>query len=250
MEGSGRGKNASTGDKLHRGRKVQLAFLMQGWGQLFNQFILIFLLLTFHSQATPPYTLTSTQWTFRLSFIAILPFTLYLIYYRFYKVRYADATLTRTKKRLNTSGYDVRSLRLVMSHYWPRLLATAGGWFCNDFFFYGNKIFQAQFIAVIAPGSNIMTGWLYNLINIGCSLAGYYAAACFIDHKFYGRKRMQSVGFMMDFICFIIPAFAYSHLTKPGAGVKWFQFLYFFSSFWNQFGPNAITVRNALCCSW
>jgi hypothetical protein len=247
MEGSGGGKNASTADKLHRGRNVQLAFLMQGWGQFFNQVVLIILLLIFHSQAGPPYTTTSTQWTYRVSFATILPFTLYLIYYRFYKVRYADATLSLSKKRLNTSGYDVKSLRMATSHYWPRLLATAGGWFCNDFFFYGNKIFQGQFISIIAPGKNIMTGWLYNLVNIGCSLVGYYAAAWYIDHKFYGRKRMQSVGFMMDFICFIIPAFAYSSLTKRGAGVKWFEFLYFFSSFWNQFGPNAITVRTGFC---
>jgi hypothetical protein len=87
-----------------------------------------------------------------------------------------------------------------------------------------------------------MVGWLYNLINIGCSLVGYYAAAWFIDHKLYGRRRMQSVGFMADFICFIIPAAIYGTLTKPGVGIKVFQFLYFFSSFWNQFGPNATTV--------
>lgn len=87
-----------------------------------------------------------------------------------------------------------------------------------------------------------MVGWLYNLINVGCSLVGYYAAAWFIDHKLYGRKRMQSVGFMMDFVCFILPAATYGTFTKPGSGVKAFQFLYFFSSFWNQFGPNAVTV--------
>lgn len=246
MEGSGSGKNASTGDKLHRGRNVQLAFLMQGWGQLYNQVVLILLLLAFHSQATPPYKVTSAQWTYRVSFAFILPFTLYIVYYRYYKVKYADTALVQSKKRLHTSGYDTRSLKLVASHYWPRLVATAGGWFCNDFFFYGNKIFQGQFIKIIAPGKNITTGWLYNLINIGCSLVGYYAAAWFIDHKFYGRKRMQTVGFAMDFICFVIPAFDYTGMTTPGSGVKWFQFLYFFSSFWNQFGPNAVSVRALL----
>jgi MFS family permease len=244
MEGQGRGRLASTGDKLHRGRTVQLSFLMQGWGQLFNQVILIVCLLAFHSQGGPPYKETSTQWTYRVSFLAILPFTLYLVYYRIYKVKYADAALVTSKKKLNTSGYDMASLKLTLRHYWPRLIATAGGWFANDFFFYGNKIFQSQFIKVINPNSHsVMTGWLYNLINIACSLVGYYLAAFYIDHKFYGRRKMQSVGFTMDFICFIIPAAMYSTLTKPGAGVKVFQFLYFFSSFWNQFGPNATTVR-------
>jgi hypothetical protein len=67
-------------------------------------------------------------------------------------------------------------------------------------------------------------------------------AALFIDHKMYGRRRMQSVGFLFDFICFVVPAAAYGTLTTPGAGIKAFQFLYFFSSFWQQFGPNATTV--------
>jgi hypothetical protein len=70
------------------------------------------------------------------------------------------------------------------------------------------------------------------------------------------------MGFLADFICFIIPAAIYGTLTTPGSGIKVFQFLYFFSSFWNQyaclrflalvlchssnsyfrFGPNATTV--------
>jgi MFS family permease len=132
MEGSGHGKNASTGDKLHRGRNVQLSFLMQGWGQLFNQVVLILGLLAFHSGGNPPYGKVSTQWTYRFSFGAILPFTLYLVYYRLYKVRYADSALARSKRRLNTSGYDRKSLNLVISHYWSRLIATALGWFAND----------------------------------------------------------------------------------------------------------------------
>ena len=35
-------------DRLHRGRTVVGAFLMQGWGQMANQVILILLLLIFH----------------------------------------------------------------------------------------------------------------------------------------------------------------------------------------------------------
>lgn len=165
MEGSGSGYHASTGDKLHRGRNVQLSFLMQGWGQLYNQVILILLLLAFHSGSAAPYSETSTQWTYRISFVAILPFTVYLIYYRYYKVTYADATLVRSKQRLHTSGYDTKSLKLVASHYWPRLIATAGGWFCNDFFFYGNKIFQGEFIKIIAPGSSASLSLLSLLLN-------------------------------------------------------------------------------------
>lgn len=44
----GSGKISTKDDRLHRGRKVTSAFLMQGWGQFFNQAILILLLLIFH----------------------------------------------------------------------------------------------------------------------------------------------------------------------------------------------------------
>ena len=36
-----------------------------------------------------------------------------------------------------------------------------------------------------------MDKWLWNLVNIGCELAGYYMAAMTIDWKLWGRKRMQ-----------------------------------------------------------
>jgi hypothetical protein len=59
-----------------------------------------------------------------------------------------------------------------------------------------------------------------------------------IDHRFYGRTRMQAVGFIA---IFIIPASLFTELQHPGTPVKIFQFMYFFSSFWSQFGPNSTT---------
>lgn len=48
------------------------------------------------------------------------------------------------------------------------------------------------------------------------------------------------VGFLMDFILFIVPAFHYKYYTsKEHVGA--FQAMYFLSSFFNQFGPNAVT---------
>jgi hypothetical protein len=72
-------------------------------------------------------------------------------------------------------------------------------------------------------------------------MVGYYLAAMLIDHRFYGRTRMQAVGFAAIFILFIISAALYPQLTVPGTPVKVFQFMYFFSSFWSQFGPNGTT---------
>ena len=85
-----------------------------------------------------------------------------------------------------------------------------------------------------------MIAWLWNLCNIGVELVGYYLASFLIDNKLYGRKWMQIVGFMACFICFTIPAFNYEYYTSI-QGIHKFQAMYFLSSFFNQFGPNAVT---------
>ena len=89
----------------------------------------------------------------------------------------ASKQLMAAKKKSHVTGYDTESLRLTLKYFGPRLIATAGGWYCNDIFFYGNKLFQSQFIAVINPGTkSVIPNWLYNLINVGVSLVGYYLA--------------------------------------------------------------------------
>jgi len=62
----------------------------------------------------------------------------------------------------------------------------------------------------------------------------------FIDNKLYGRKYMMMVGFLLDFILFIVPAFHFKYYQEP-AHIKAFQAMYFLSSFFNQFGPNCVT---------
>lgn len=238
----GSGRVSTKEDRLHRGRKVTSAFLMQGWGQFFNQVILILLLLIFHhGSGNPPYSKVATQWTYRVSFAIPAVGTLWLVYFRVYKMRSASKHLKAAKQKAHVTGYDTESLRLTLRYFGPRLLATAGAWFANDIFFYGNKLFQSEFINVLIPNNeSVMVTWLYNLLNVGVSLAGYYMASFFIDNKLYGRKWMQIIGFMADFILFIIPAFNYEYYTSP-AHVHTFQAMYFLSSFFNQFGPNAVT---------
>lgn len=51
---------------------------------------------------------------------------------------------------------------------------------------------------------------------------------------------MMQVGFFMDFLMFVIPAFHYNYY-KSIKGVHAFQAMYFLSSFFNQFGPNSVT---------
>ncbi|ORY27623.1 major facilitator superfamily domain-containing protein [Naematelia encephala] len=231
-------------DKLHRGRNVVLAFLMQGWGQLFNLAVLIILLLIFNGGGFPPYSEKTAQWTFRLSFAIMGLMTLWLAYYRYYKKAYSSRALERSKAghRVNQSGYDVTSLKLTFSHFGGRLIGTTTGWLFNDFLFYGNKLFQSSFITIIDPAAkgNVTTTWLWSLVNVGVSLCGYYMAALMIDWKFYGRRKMQIVGFLADGILFLIPAIWYNQLQEP-KHIKGFQTIYYLSSFFQQFGPNCTT---------
>ncbi|KAI9719171.1 MAG: hypothetical protein M1828_006353 [Chrysothrix sp. TS-e1954] len=237
----GSGKVSTREDRLHRGRKVTSAFLMQGWGQLLNQVILIIGLLIFHhGSGNPPYSEVAAQWTFRVSFAIPAAGTLWLLYYRTYKMRQASKQLQAAKKKSKVTGYDIQSLKLTFNHFGFRLVATAGAWFANDVFFYGNKLFQSDFIKALEPNSkSVMTGWLWNLVNVGVQLVGYYLASFLIDNKLYGRKWMMIVGFIGDFICFTIPAFNFTYYSKSAPHK--FQVMYFLSSFFAQFGPNSVT---------
>ena len=51
---------------------------------------------------------------------------------------------------------------------------------------------------------------------------------------------MMTVGFLLDFVLFVVPAFHYNYYTSPDH-IHAFQAMYFLSSFFNQFGPNSIT---------
>ena len=236
------GKLSTKEDRLHRGRRVTMAFLMQGWGQFVNQVMLIVLLVIFNKgEGGPPYSTSAAQWAFRLSFAFPAIGTLWLVYFRTWKMPHASRQLAEAKARTNVTGYDFNALRACFSNFGGRLLATAGTWFCNDVFFYGNKLFQGQFIKVISNNpKSLLTTWSWNLVNIVVSLCGYYLASLLIDNKMYGRKMMQQVGFLMCFLMFVIPAFNYEYYVSP-AGIHAFQAMYFISSFFNQFGPNSVT---------
>lgn len=176
---TGSGKVSTKEDRLHRGRKVTMAFLMQGWGQLLNQAVLLILLMIFHhGNGVPPFSESGAQAIFRVSFALPAIGTAWLVYYRWFKMPLASRQLNAIKKKAHVTGYDIQSLKLVFGNFGGRLFATAGAWFANDVFFYGNKLFQSQFISVIAPDTKttLLTGWEWNLVNCVVSLAGYYLA--------------------------------------------------------------------------
>jgi hypothetical protein len=137
-------------------------------------------------------------------------------------------------------SYDPITVASLLRFYWHRLIGTAGGWFFWDVAFYGNKLFQSTFIGIIV-GKNVtlQTTLKWTLLNSAVALVGYYFAAFTVDRKWMGRVRMQNMGFLMCTIIFFCSIF-YDTLVKK-QNIHWFQFLYFFSSFWGQFGPNCTT---------
>lgn len=81
---------------------------------------------------------------------------------------------------------------------------------------------------------------LWTLLNSGVALIGYWLAASVIDNPRVGRLRLQLLGFAAVCILFYVAAAVYPSLTSK-KGLPTFQFIYFFSSFWGQFGPNCTT---------
>lgn len=95
-----------------------------------------------------------------------------------------------------------------------------------------------------------------------------YLAALLIDHKLYGRIRMQAVGFSCMFILILFSAIFYERLQKPHlihyfqvswhstffllalhtsladsytVNLSYYQAMYYLTSFFTQFGPNCTT---------
>jgi MFS family permease len=231
-------------DRQHRGRSACLAFLMQGWGQLANQVVLILLTVATNSSHSlqPPYSEQETQITFRVSFAIAALCLLYFLRLRI-KNTNVDSGIRANRTDNKDAGYDWVSFKFVLSRFWARLLASSLCWFCSDFAFYGMQIFRNDLLQLVTGTSarDASTIWLYNLINIFCQLVGYYMAALFIDYKPYGRRRMQTCGFFAQFVIYATISFLYPVLSQPGPGAKAFQALYFLANFWVQFGPNSTT---------
>ena len=54
-----------------------------------------------------------------------------------------------------TAAEKAKDVAHLATFYWSRLIATAGCWFFWDFGFYGNKVFQSQFVKIITGGGAV-----------------------------------------------------------------------------------------------
>lgn len=224
----------------HRGRKVMLAYTMQGWGQFINLSVLLLLLNIFNHHGQAPYHRGPAGATWRVSFGILIPVVLYVLYYRIYVLKELKL-LSSVKKRDNVQGYDWKSFRLLITYFGHRLIGTGGIWFCNDWYFYGNGVFRSTFVGLLVGSSaSVQVNWLYSYINTGVQLVGYYSAAMCVDYRWIGRRRLTVFSFIMVAAIFAACAGAYPNLidTKHRKNIHVFQFLYYISSFFGLFGSH------------
>lgn len=224
--------------KQNRGTAVVLTFSMQGAGNWFNCMVILLLLLAF-GQTGKDLDKESLKYVWRIQYGIATLILLVLTIYRFVGLEESETWQAAKNKRDSEGGTINRGL--FFKTYWHRLVGSAFGWLVWDITFYGNKLFQSQFISVIiGKDASVFDNLKWTFVNSSVAFAGYYFAAATIDKAWMGRMRMQLMGFFWIFVLFLAGGIWYHQLILPDL-IQVFQFIYFFSSFWGQWGPNATT---------
>lgn len=124
---------------------------------------------------------------------------------------------------------------LFLRNYGVRLLGCSLSWLLWDVAFYGNKLFQAQFLLAICGESVTLLelSWAATL-NAGVALLGYYVAALLLDR--IGRRNLQMYGLLLTGVMLLLCGWLFEKLSST-----WVCLLYLASSFLGQVGPNATT---------
>ena len=235
----------SAENRAKRGQTIALVFTQQGWGNFSNTLVILILLACFGATGRQP-TADESSTILHVQFAVGLAIILGLLVYRFTKLEESkvwEAERRGVDQELKDEGEEGRGTKLysvVLRRNWTRLFETCFAWFLNDFVFYGNKLFQSRFIAIMSgPDAPLFTTISWTLLNSAIGLVGYFTSAFMIDRRWYGRFWIQANGFLMLGVIFLVCAIWFDWLVSNQLGL--FQFLYFFSTFWGQFGPNATT---------
>jgi MFS family permease len=116
------------------------------------------------------------------------------------------------------------------------LVGTAGCWMLLDFAYYGNTISSPEVLKLINPHGTLLSNTLLQLlIFVVFALPGYAMAIWLLDRT--GRRRIQSIGFSLMALCFLLIGLVPGVTTT----VAPFVILYGVSYFFTEFGPNTTT---------
>ncbi len=116
------------------------------------------------------------------------------------------------------------------------LIGTAGAWLMLDFAYYGNTISSPEVLSAIHPNGSLLYNTLLQLgIFVVFALPGYALAIQLLDKT--GRKSIQSMGFAIMALAFLLIGLVPGVTTS----VAPFVLLYGLSYFFTEFGPNTTT---------
>jgi MFS family permease len=148
----------------------------------------------------------------------------------------ATAPTGESKARHQQGALDgfrtlARSRRML---FW--LIGTAGAWLMLDFAYYGNTISSPEVLNAIHPNGSLLYNTLLQLgIFVVFALPGYALAIRLLDKT--GRKSIQSMGFAIMALAFLLIGLVPGVTTS----VAPFVLLYGLSYFFTEFGPNTTT---------
>jgi MFS family permease len=228
-----------------RARQVLLVFSNQGMGNLANALVIL-ISMAFFNQTGVNLTFTGSRNVLALQYGVGAFFCLVMVCYRFVFLEesqmFAEEKLIVVKV-VQTTGF-MKHWMCIRFYFWRQWVAS-WCWVANDFAFYGNRLQQNVFLSVLFPTASYYVKQQWSCLNSFIALLGYYAAAGLCDKAWYGRVRCQWVGFMAMFVFDIIIYAQWNNMAVAGIasnqGAQAMQALYYLSSFFNQFGPNAIT---------
>mmetsp|Transcript_8260 Transcript_8260/g.16480 ORF Transcript_8260/g.16480 Transcript_8260/m.16480 type:complete len:642 (-) Transcript_8260:64-1989(-) len=225
-----------------RGKAVVLTFAMQSIGNVGNTVVILATMAGTGCTEDTGCSDRSLELTWRLQYAIGAFFLAVLVAGRFMFLKESKVwSANKEKNGTKVQTKQQKHRNLVLKYYWHRVFGTSVSWFVWDAIYYSNKLFQNSIIAsIIGQDSSVFLTLEYSLLNSSVALVGLYGAAFVIDEPWMGRRRLQSLGFLAMFILFLICGVAYNDLSKPEY-TSWFQALYYLTTFFGQFGPNATT---------
>ena len=230
--------------RKRRGEQVILVFSGQGMGNLTNASVILVAMYIFGQTGPKLTSFEGSQKVLALTYGvgAFIVFSTTVYRWLFQKESQVYNKENDAVKGVHGVGY--RKQLLSLQWFWSRQLVASGAWIANDFAFYGNKLQQNFFIGLLYPSAIPYIKQQWNVLNSCIALSGYWVAAATVDKTWYGRRTCQTVGFVCMFAFYLTIFLEWDNMNYPGnqpAGMTAFQALYYLSSFFNQFGPNATT---------